>query len=152
MRPYMTLVIIAALARVATAQPGSGEDKDLDRIPGDLPAQDASSTPPGRRARTLEARLYLDDAATLGTRRSLDVPLPSPLPYDRQNRTSLDLTLDWKPAAGFALVFSDRPDVLEQDDQALWSRQTVRNALREGYASWEPFTLSYLELGRINVR
>ncbi|HEX3757947.1 MAG TPA: hypothetical protein VHW23_04555 [Kofleriaceae bacterium] len=137
---------------MATAQPGSSEDKDLDLIPSDLPAQNASSTPPERRTRTLEDRRYVAEAVTLGTRRSLDVPFPSPLPYDRQNRTSLDITLDWKPAARFALVLSDRPDVLEQDGQALWSRQTVRNALRDGYASWEPFTRSYLELGRINVR
>lgn len=149
MRTVLALCVLL-VAGVAAAAP-QPEDDDLDRIPKDLPDTTQSvPAPPPRH--DLAFKLYVEDAAMLGDRRDVVVPFPSPAPYDRQNRTSVDLALQWRPASRLELVLSDRVDVIEQEAMELWSRQTIRNALREAYVSWEAIERGYLELGRINVR
>jgi hypothetical protein len=142
------IIAIGLASRVAAADVPGGDDPDLALVPAELP--DAAPAPPRPHAWT--SKLYLDDALTLDTRRDLAVPFPPPQPYDAQNRTSFDATTKWKPVAHLAFVVSDRFDVVVQDGEALWSSQTVRNELREGYASWEALARTYLEVGRINVR
>jgi hypothetical protein len=152
-RTTALFLVTVLLCGRAAADPQT-EDDDLGR----LPTESTESTAPTAQravaptAPALETKIYLDDALTLGMRRDVDVPVPGTPPYDRQNRTSLDLSSTWSPRRGVKLVLSDRVDVIEQEATAWWSQQTIRNALREAYASWEPITRGYLEVGRINVR
>ena len=163
-----TVVVALWVARSASAAPRSedpaerpadppadrgadrDEDSDLARIPGDLAAAPASAAVPA--AGSVHSKLYADDALTMAARRDVAVPFPPPTPYGRQNRTSLDGQLTWKASSEFSFVLSDRVDLIEQEGVALWSRQAVRNALREAYVSWEPTARTYLEAGRLNVR
>jgi hypothetical protein len=145
-----TLLAMALLVP-ATSFAQTAEDRDLDLIPQKLPdeeSQASKKTPPER----VHYKLYASNALTSAARREVDVPFQPPLPYDYQNRTSLDATLTWSAAPRLSLTLSDRADVIEQEGVPVWSGQTIRNALREGYVLWEPFTRAYLEAGRINVR
>jgi hypothetical protein len=146
------IIAIGMASRVAAADtPASapaGDDPDLAFVPAELP--DAKpDTPP--RPHALTSKLYLDNAFTLDSHRDAVVPFPPPEPYDAQNRTSFDLSTKWKPVSRLTFTLSDRFDVVAQNGEAVWSSQTVRNELRESYASWEALTRTYLELGRINV-
>ncbi len=141
---FATLVLLSA--GVAAAAPAA-EDSDLDRIP-DLASQSPPSAPASARA----PRFYLEDALTAATRREPAVAFPPPPPYRWQNRTSADLAAEWAALRSLKLVLSDRVDLIAQEDVTWWSRTTVRNELREAYASWQPRARVYLEAGRINVR
>jgi len=145
-----------ALLSAAVAAPAA-EDSDLDRIPN-LPSAPSSSpssspsTPPSPAHPPSHARLYLENALTVATLRDPVVPFPPPPPDRWQNRTSADLIADWRARQSLKLALSDRIDVYASEHQTWWSRATVRNELREAYASWEPRARTYLEAGRINVR
>jgi hypothetical protein len=151
-------------AGAAGAAPG-GEDDDLDRIPTGIGAAErappAGATGPGEARgspaagparRTPHARVYLENALTVATRRESAVPFPPPPPFRWQDRISADLVAEWLAVPALKLTLSDRVDLVAQEQQTLWSRATARNELREAYASWQPWTRTYLELGRINVR
>jgi hypothetical protein len=144
-----------ALLSAGVAAASAAEDSDLDRIPdlpgGSTPASPSSSVPPPARP-TPHARLYLENALTVAMLRAPVVPFPPPPPYRWQNRTSADVVADWRARPSLKLSLSDRVDVIAQEHQTWWSRATVRNELREAYASWEPRARTYLEAGRINVR
>jgi hypothetical protein len=147
--PFAALAIVPA--GVVAAAP-SGDDSDLDRIPdvaGVPAAATAAAARPARRRPQIH--FYIEDAPTLAARRAPVVPFPPP-PYRWQNRTSAELVADWAALRSFKLVLSDRLDLIAQEDVTWWSRTTVRNELREGYASWQPRARIYLEAGRINVR
>lgn len=136
------------IARAATAAPEDGDD--IDRIPRDMPR--AQTIPTTSTQDRVHLKIYLEDVVTLGARRDVDIPFPPPLPYDFQNRTSLDSVIEWRPVRQLKLVLSDRADLVEQESVALVSNQTLRNELREAYLSWEPFARTYLDAGRINAR
>ncbi len=156
MRRLVFTVAVAGLsARAAADEPSRAdptEDKDVDLIPKDLPQDTveraAAPAPPW----TLRTKLFAEEAFTLGAGRGVAVPFPPPLPYDWQNRTSLDLALTWRPNARLAVELSDRLDVIAEDGDRLGSDRLVRNELREAYITWEPVARTYLEAGRINVR
>jgi len=142
----MRAAIACALlvARTALAAPDDGDD--IDRIPREVPRAQAAT--PDR----VHLKVYLENAAMLGGRRQSAIPFPPPLPYDFQNRTSVDSVIEWRPVRDLKLVLSNRADVVEQQSLSLVSNQTVRNELREAYFSWEPFARTYLDAGRINAR
>jgi len=141
----MRAAIVCALliARSASAE----DSDDIDRIPRDVPH--TQTVPRQHRA---HLKIYLENATTLGARRDAGIPFPPPLPYDFQNRTSLDSVIQWTPVPQLKLVLSDRADLVEQESVALMSDQTPRNELREAYVSWEPIARTYLDVGRINAR
>ncbi len=142
------------------AATSGGEDSDLDRIPAAAAGAGASSpaTPgpvaaaPRESRGAPHARLYLEDALTVATRRAPIVPFPPPPPYRWQNRASVDAVIDWPALPSLKLTLSDRADLIAQEGQAWWSRTTARNELREVYATWQPRARLYLEAGRINAR
>src|SRR5262249_57221843 len=101
--------------------------------------------------RSLDARLYAEDALTLASARDVAVPFPQKVSR-AQNRASLDVSLRWSPLAALSVVASDRADVVVEDGTDVMSSQTIRNELRELYVGWEAAPRTYLELGRINVR
>lgn len=133
------------IGRAAIAAADDGDD--IDRIPAEAPRP--QPVPARDRVRL---KMDLEDAATLAGRRDVDVRFPPPLPYDFQNRTSLDAVIEWTKVRRLKLVLSDRADVVEQQFVAVASDQTLRNELREAYVSWEPFARTYLDAGRINAR
>ncbi|MFL5307627.1 MAG: hypothetical protein ACJ8F1_20575 [Polyangia bacterium] len=150
-------VLALLLAGTLAASPAD-EDADLARIP-DSPAT-TGAVPPVNLAPAAapiahaagHGRLYLEDALTLAARRTPVVPFPPPPPYAWQNRASADLVAEWLAGRMVKLVLSDRVDVVAQQDVAWSLRSTIRNELREAYASWNPRAGLYLEAGRINVR
>jgi len=139
------IVCALALARAATAASEDGDD--IDRIPRELPRAQTVST-----QSRVHLKVYLENAATVAARRDAGIPFPPPLPYDFQDRTSLDSVIEWTPLRQLELVLSDRTDLVEQESVALLSNQTLRNELREAYVSWAPFARIYLDAGRINAR
>ncbi|TMB29065.1 MAG: hypothetical protein E6J62_02930 [Deltaproteobacteria bacterium] len=146
----MRAAIVCAFLMARTAIAAPEDSDDLDRIPRDLPH--AQTIPTTSRQDRVHLKIYFENAATLAARRDVDIPFPPPLPYDFQNRTSLDSVIEWRPVRQVKLVLSDRADLVEQESLALMSKQTVRNELREAYVSWEPFARTYVDAGRINAR
>jgi hypothetical protein len=150
--------VVAGLVALATA-PAMADD-DADRIPRDVLDAEPAARPapdPAAVARPLQpalrAKAFAEDAFSAWSRpRRVPVPYPPSLVSDWQNRTSLDLTLQWKALPWLTLTLSDRLNVFEQDGQKLVSESSVRNDLREASATWEPTRGTYLEAGRINVR
>jgi hypothetical protein len=145
-------------AALASANAMADEDKDLDLIPSTVsgapaaPPAPAAASPTPETPATVRAKIYAEDAFTAwSAARAIPVPYPSST-ADWQNRTSLDAVVDWRPWRRLTLHLSDRVNAIEQSDLAISSRQTIRNDLREAYASWEPARNSYVEAGRINVR
>ena len=146
--------LVLAVAPLAWA----GEDEDLNLIPQEIeqaaepanppPTVPASAVPSSR----LDKKLFLEDAYTQASPlRDGPVPFPAPV-YHWQNRSSVDLYLQWRPWRPLTLALSDRFNVLEQEHVDFLSRQTPRNDFREGYLTWEFAASAFLEAGRINLR
>jgi hypothetical protein len=136
----------------------AGEDKDLDLIPKELTTESRPSattpapTPTPAPPSGLRGKFFLEDALTVPSApRAIPVPYPTAT-FDWQNRTSFDAYVQWQASRQVTVTLSDRVNVIEQNDVALLSRQTLSNNFREGYVTWEPSAGSYLEAGRINVR
>jgi len=146
----MRAAIVCAVLVARAAMAASGDGDDIDRIPTDIPH--AQTLPTTAAPDRVHSKMYLENATMLGARRDAPIRFPPPLPYDFQNRTSLDSVIEWTPVRQLRLVLSDRADLVEQESVALLSNQTPRNELREAYVSWEPVARTYLDVGRINAR
>lgn len=155
-RARHTLLALLLVAVPASAR--AGEDPDVDLIPKEVMDEPAEAprgptavTPRSTRA-DLHGAFSLEQIFTGGSEtRDLVVSFPATVAR-WQNRTSFDAAIHWNWTKHLTLTLSDRVDLLEQDGQSIVSRQALQNAFREGYASWEPMTRTYLEAGRINVR
>lgn len=150
--------VAAALTWMSTATLQASDDADL--IPEgvlSLPTTAASSaegadvTPAGPVPSRLTRKLFLEDAFTLSAEGDVVVPSPSPSPR-WQDRVSFDALLQWKASSALTLTLSDRLNVVVEEGQALTSRQTLRNDLREAYLAWQPSGALAFEAGRVNVR
>jgi len=97
-------------------------------------------------------KLFLEDALTVSGRDDVVVPYPSPAPPRWHDRISFDAVLQGNAGPTLTLTLSDRLNVVSQEGQALASRQTLRNDLREVYLAWQPSAAVAFEGGRINVR
>ena len=157
MRPRVAL---GAAALAAAFAPRLLAANDVDLIPpGVLEEPPATPTPvvdtggetPGRPSR-LSSQLLVEDALTLSTLDDVSVPYPPPLPPRWQNRVSFDARLRWKPFLPLTVTLSDRLNLFVQDGQALASRNTLRNDLREASIGWQPDAAIDVEAGRINIR
>jgi hypothetical protein len=153
MRPCL-VAAVAALTTVAVGRAADG-DEDVELIPDavlDGPPQPAASDRAAAPQPTLVGRFFLEDAVTLSSwSGGIPVPYPAPL-VSWQNRLSFDLSLRWKPSKALVLNLSDRLSIFAEEGSGVLASGTVRNAFREGYASWQPSADMYLELGRINAR
>jgi hypothetical protein len=144
--------LFAVCAVIGTAH--ADENADLNMIPGsvDQPAPAAAGPAPST---ATSGKIYVEDAFTVNSRRGdLAVPLPpsSTPATEWQNRTSLDATHKWSIGDGLDVAFSDRFNLVEQNNIDIPAHQQFRNDFREGYVTWEAAPQSYLEVGRINVR
>lgn len=136
----LAALLACLLTRLALAQ-----DADLDRIPEAL---QPGSLEPVRS----HGRYALEEVpAAAGRRSDLAVPFPSPV-ASWTNRLSLDALDAWHLGDRVTLTFSDRANAIAESDFAFLSRQSLRNDLREAYATWEPAPERFVEAGRINLR
>lgn len=127
---------------------------DVDLIPAGIvdvaPAPTpAPAAPP--KASSLQQKLFLEDALAIWSK-ARPVHIPYPLTENWQNRSSFDAILHWKPIPKLQFTLSDRVNVFEDDGAKFWSKNTLRNDLREASITWEPAPSTFLEAGRINVR
>jgi hypothetical protein len=149
---------VAALLVLAPAPAQASDDADL--IPSDVldtaPPPPASVSPPKPatpRPSPWRTKLFAEDALSFWSPAgAVPVPYPSSLVSSWQNRTSLDLALEWRARPRLTLTLSDRLNVFIEDAHAVASPNTVRNDLREASLTWEPLDGYYFEAGRINVR
>ena len=143
--------VVAFVAAAMTVAPGIARADDADLIPkGVLGETPAPTVPPP--PSQLRWKLFLEDAFTVSAYDDVVVSYPPAQASERQNRTSFDAHLEWKPVAALSFTLSDRLNLAFQDQQSFFSRDTVRNDFREGYLTWEPRANLYLEAGRIDVR
>ena len=141
-----------ALATFASVGYAADEDKDLDLIPkaSPVPATPEAALP---RAEGGSQRVYVENALSFATHLDdLLVPPPPPLPPLWQERLFLDARLEWPLASNAHAVYSGRLNVLTGDGIDGLSRSNLNLDLRELYASVEPWTRTYLDVGRVNVK
>jgi hypothetical protein len=150
--------LVAACACVAFC-PGlgaraSGADdpgSDLDAIPTSV--FNAKPPPaPALRATRAESRVFLESALTTWRNRSnLLVPAPNVQP-GYQERLSLDASYQWKATDALRFSLSDRLNAFAGDAISWPSSGSLRNDLREAFASDEVASQTYVEVGRINLK
>jgi len=151
---FHALQALVFLASVSAAEPAD-EDKDLELIPAQIRAehQPSVSSAGASSPASLQGRGYVEDAFTGGTSRSVVVPFPWPVAsFSWQNRSSFDLSYRFAPLPPLSFTLSDRANIFEESEVRFPSSRTLRNDLREVYATWELVPRVYLEAGRINLR
>jgi hypothetical protein len=141
-------LIVRALAGGAIA---ADDDKDIDLIPrSDRPASPETARPaPGNE----NQRVYFENALSFGSlRQGLLVPSPPPIPPRWEERLFADARKEWLPSPGALFVYSGRLNVRDEEGFGFLHRRNVTHDLREGYASFEPRTREYVDIGRINMK
>lgn len=150
------LALCIAIALPIAAQTTDDADLIPKSIQQQAPSPAGSGPQDGSRPGLLPGgtgRLFAEDALALAAVRSdLLVPLPPPLPSDWENRSSLDLSEQWNLGPRLTAVLSDRFNLTEDGQITVPSPQMLRNDLREASVSWEVFTRTYLETGRVNLK
>jgi hypothetical protein len=145
----MKRAVFAALTLAAAGMAASAQDSDLDRIPSavlqNTPPEIAPTSP-------AHGKYFLEnDFAWSFEHGALAVPTPEPPTSRWSDRLSLDAVDQWTLADNLTASYSDR-FILSEADGVEFPSQSVRNDLREAYLTWEPFTQTYVEAGRINLR
>lgn len=139
-------------AAPADNPPSSQENQDLELIPPPAQQTSVASEPaaiPGGGAQ----RRYVENAFTVNSQRDdLLVPAPPPAPFDWQERLFLDVRQEWTLDPRVRLLFSDRLNLRAENDITPPNHENLINDLRELYASTEPTTRTYLDIGRINLK
>src|SRR5690349_19422794 len=112
-----TAMLVPRLAMGQTADP----------IPAGV-LDESQKTTPSTSSSTFHAKFFLDDALTTSSfEDEVAVPYPPALAVRRQDRTSVDAILQWKPIKALSFTVSDRANLYVQDKQAFISRDTIRN-------------------------
>jgi hypothetical protein len=143
MRRAAFLVAVLGVALPAVAQ----ENDDLARIPG---AVENAAAPPAMAED--HGKYSLANAfGWYGYRGTFAVSPGADVPSRWNDRVSADALATWRLSETVRVTASD---VLAASfaDGVGFPRQSVRNDLRELYATWEVAPETYLEAGRINVR
>jgi len=141
MRIGLPLILILLCVPPAAA----AQDSDLDFIPKTIPDDPAGTTPHGH-------NVYLENVIVADALRQTIVPLPPPPPPVWEERLFLDMRRQWVFDPTFSITLSDRFNFRAENDIVPPSHETIRNDFREGYASWEFASSTYLDVGRINVK
>ena len=137
-----------ALAGAAIA---ADEDKDLELIP--RAEKPAPAEQPAPASGSAGQRIYIENALQLTSLRDdLLVPFPPPLPPRWQERFFGDARVQWPLGSGAFFAYSGRLNFVAEEDLGFPNRGNVTHDLRELYASFEPETRDYLDIGRINVK
>lgn len=127
------------------------QDPDLAAIPKSV----MNAQPPTvsrTRGTAIDSRIFVESALTSWERRSnLLVPTPNAQP-SYEERLSLDVNYNWKATNKLRFGFSDRLNAFAGDNISLPSSGSLRNDLREAFASYEVAPEAFLEVGRINLK
>jgi hypothetical protein len=142
----------AALAGLAFAGAAAAadEDKDLELIPrSDRPTADPAPAP----SNNANQRVYVENALSFASLRDgLLVPFPPPLPPRWEERLFADARMEWSPRPGALFVYSGRLTARGEEGLGSFGQENVTHDLREAYASFEPRTRAYADIGRINAK
>ena len=151
MRTIVAVGVAISLCSVVWAKGESAGDPDSDAIPPSvINAQPTHKS--GEPASNGEDRVFLESALTgWENRTNLLVPAPNTQP-SYQERLSLDASFEWKATATLRFSLSDRLNAFAGDTISLPSSGSLRNDLREAFASDEVASQTYLEVGRINLK
>ena len=145
----MTSLLFSACA--GAAEPPANPDPDLATIPQaalSAPAP-ARSVAPGSSS---DSRIFLESALTSWAKQNnILVPAPGVQPT-LQERLSLDISQNKIATPTLRFGFSDRLNAFAQDGFALSSSESLRNDLREAFASVEMPSQTFVEVGRIVLR
>jgi len=149
----MKLIVAVVGLMIAGGAVASDEDKDLELIPRSdrttTPAVSSSTIASDRATQ----RIYVENALSFASLRdSLIVPFPPPAPPRWQERLFADVRKEWQIGSGALFVYSGRLSVRDDEHLGFFHRENVTNDLREAYASFEPSTRSYVDVGRINLK
>jgi hypothetical protein len=137
------LMLLASAAYPAAAQ----ENSDLDLIPGTV----QTAAPPTNEVAD-HGKYSLDDAfGWYSYRGTLAVPVSGGVPSRWGNRVSFDGLDQWTLARGLTVTASDRLSIASADGIG-FPNESVRNDIRELYATYEVAPQTFVEAGRINVR
>jgi hypothetical protein len=144
-------LLFLCTSRGAGAEVPVDRDLDLAAIPKavlNAPPPKATRAPDSR----AEARVFLESALTgWKNRNDLLVPAPNPQPGD-QERLSIDGSYEWKATNTLRFGFSDRLSAFAGDTISWPSSGSLRNDLREAFASCEVASQTFVEVGRINLK
>jgi hypothetical protein len=80
------------------------------------------------------------------------VAAPPPPPFEWQERLFVDARSQWDIGETSHLFYSGRVNLRAENDIVAPDHENVINDLREVYASFEPFTRTYFDIGRINLK
>jgi hypothetical protein len=128
-------------------------DKDLDLIPQAVQQQPGQTQSPTPAPLNAGSRLYVENAFTLNSLRSQPVvPSPGPRPFNWQERLFLDIRKEWRLADPLIFTYSGRVNFRAEDDLGFPTHENLTNDLREAYLGWQPWSRTYLDLGRINLK
>lgn len=138
----------AVLAVLLAAAPAAAqEDSDLDRIPSTI-----GSAPAAVPSDISHGKYYVENDVALSSHRgTFVVPYPVAAASPWADRVSIDGLDQWALANDLTLSVSDRFNLTFARGMG-FPGESARNDLREAYFTWQPYTGSYLEAGRINVR
>jgi len=143
------LLLFSACAHAA--EPPASPDPDLATIPQAV----LSAPTPTRSAAPVassDSRIFLESALTSWSmQNNILVPAPGVQPT-LQERLSLDILQSEIVTPMLRFSFSDRLNAFAQDGVALSSSESLRNDLREAFASIEMPSQTFIEVGRIVLR
>ena len=141
---------LACLA-FAGAAAAADEDKDLELIPNAAKPAAAGNAAPS--AGSTGERIFVENALGFNSLRDdLLVPQPPPLPPKWQERLFADARIEWPLGPGAFFAYSGRLNLVAEENLGFPNRGNVTHDLRELYASFEPRTREYVDMGRINVK
>jgi hypothetical protein len=146
------LGIVALPLAFAAAPALADENKDLELIPESVQQAPAAPAVEPAPTRDLRQTIYLEDAFTLDSLRSVLVPVPPPTAPNWQELLFLDIRKEWALGGDVSLAYSGRLNLLAQDELPFPTHEDVRNDFREGFVTWQALPGNYLDLGRINLK
>lgn len=148
-----TAALLLGVTAIAADNPPNLEEEQEQEL-SLIPAA-ASASPQDQAGRTAagSGRVYLEGAFTVSSERGgLLVPVPPPPSSDWQGRVLLDVRKQWSLADTLRFVLSDRFNARFESDIHAPNHENLINELREAYLSFEPWTQTYLDVGRINLK
>jgi hypothetical protein len=149
MKRVAAFALLLAPFVLAVSPARADENSDLDLIPSTAPP-----APPQAGAATagIGQRLYVENAFTVASHRTLLVPSPPPGSPNWEERLFFDARKEWRLGDTLRFTYSGRMNLRAEDTLPIPTHENIRHDLREAYASWQPATQSYLDFGRINVK
>lgn len=128
------------------------EDADLQYIPSAAKVKKVKQIPRRRIVSRWKWNLSFEEAiSSFSNRPKSDLSAPVTLPL-WQSLSAADLKFSYQFSRSLNFSWSERFNILAEDDFSFPSQQSFRDNWREGYITYEPIKHFFVEAGRINVR